>query len=196
MILCQAMWNPGATFAGDLIVVMYLLALPSLSMILGAFASRNPLASLGGSREMKLVMAYELPFILAACVPIIGRRQHSTGGHSCGAGRRPHSLRTVGIDCRRDCHASQTHARAVRYTRGGMRTRQRRVDRIFRTAAGDVQADSGDDAVYRADVFAGAVRRRHIFFGRMADGRCRRIEVLGRRHPGRADPQHGTPVAD
>jgi NADH-quinone oxidoreductase subunit H len=72
MILCQAMWDPAVTFTGDLIVVMYLLALPSLSIILGAFASRNPLASLGGSREMKLVMAYELPFILAACVPIIG----------------------------------------------------------------------------------------------------------------------------
>lgn len=71
MILCQAIWDPAVTFAGDLIVVMYLLALPSLSVILGAFASRNPLASLGGSREMKLVMAYELPFILAACVPII-----------------------------------------------------------------------------------------------------------------------------
>jgi NADH-quinone oxidoreductase subunit H len=65
------MWNSEVTFAGDLIVVMYLLALPSLSMILGAFASRNPLASLGGSREMKLVMAYELPFILATCVPIM-----------------------------------------------------------------------------------------------------------------------------
>ena len=71
MILCQAMWKPEATFSGDLIVVMYLLAFPSLAVILGAFASRNPLASLGGSREMKLVMAYELPFILTACVPII-----------------------------------------------------------------------------------------------------------------------------
>lgn len=72
MILIQAMLDPAATYAGDLIVVIYLLALPSLSVILGAFASRNPLASIGGSREMKLVMAYELPFILAACVPIIG----------------------------------------------------------------------------------------------------------------------------
>jgi NADH-quinone oxidoreductase subunit H len=70
-ILCQAMWNPQGAFAGDVIVVMYLLAFPSLAMILGAFASRNPLASLGGSREMKLVMAYELPFVLAICVPII-----------------------------------------------------------------------------------------------------------------------------
>lgn len=71
MILCQTMWKPEATFSGDLIVVMYLLAFPSLAVILGSFTSRNPLASLGGSREMKLVMAYELPFILTACVPII-----------------------------------------------------------------------------------------------------------------------------
>ncbi len=71
MMLWRAMLEPGVTFGGDLIVVMYLLALPSLSVILGAFVSRNPLASLGGSREMKLVMAYELPFILAACVPIL-----------------------------------------------------------------------------------------------------------------------------
>ena len=70
-ILCQAMWAGDMNVTGDLIVVMYLLAFPSLAMILGAFASRNPLASLGGSREMKLAVAYELPFILTACVPIM-----------------------------------------------------------------------------------------------------------------------------
>ncbi|NOQ21957.1 MAG: hypothetical protein GQ565_04815 [Candidatus Aegiribacteria sp.] len=58
-------------FMGDWIVTIYLLAIPSLSIILGGFASRNPLASLGASREMKLVIAYELPFILAALVPVI-----------------------------------------------------------------------------------------------------------------------------
>ncbi len=58
-------------FVGDWIVAIYLLAIPSLSIILGGFASRNPLASLGSSREMKLVIAYELPFILAALVPVI-----------------------------------------------------------------------------------------------------------------------------
>jgi NADH-quinone oxidoreductase subunit H len=42
-----------------------------LSIILGGFASRNPLASLGASREMKLVLAYELPFILAILVPVL-----------------------------------------------------------------------------------------------------------------------------
>jgi len=59
------------TFFGDLIVILYFLVVPSLSIILGGFASKNPLASIGASREMKLVMAYELPFILAILVPVI-----------------------------------------------------------------------------------------------------------------------------
>ena len=63
--------NPGAGFIGDIIVVAYLLTLPALSLILGAFASGNPYASVGASREMKMILAYELPFILALAVPII-----------------------------------------------------------------------------------------------------------------------------
>ncbi|MFC1568167.1 respiratory chain complex I subunit 1 family protein [Candidatus Margulisiibacteriota bacterium] len=58
--------NPKTSFIGDLIVVIYLLTLPSLALIIGGSASRNPLAALGASREMKLILAYELPFILAA----------------------------------------------------------------------------------------------------------------------------------
>jgi len=60
-----------AGFMGDLIVVVYLLTLPSLSIILGGFASRNPLASIGASREMKLILSYELPFVLAVLVPVV-----------------------------------------------------------------------------------------------------------------------------
>jgi len=55
----------GAGFVGDLIGVIYLLTIPSLGMIIGASASGNPLASVGASREMKLVLAYELPFVIA-----------------------------------------------------------------------------------------------------------------------------------
>jgi len=40
-------------------------------LILGAFASANPFASIGGSRETKLMLSYELPFILAIVVAII-----------------------------------------------------------------------------------------------------------------------------
>jgi len=62
---------PAKSFLGDLIVVLYLLVIPSISIIMGGFASRNPLASLGASREMKLILSYELPFILAILVTVI-----------------------------------------------------------------------------------------------------------------------------
>lgn len=58
-------------FTGDLIVILYLLTLPAIALILGSSASGNPLASLGASREVKLILAYELPFIIALTVPII-----------------------------------------------------------------------------------------------------------------------------
>lgn len=63
--------NPSQSFMGDWIVAIYLLTIPSISIIMGGFASKNPLASLGASREMKLLIAYELPFVLAALVPVI-----------------------------------------------------------------------------------------------------------------------------
>ncbi|MCD6117217.1 NADH-quinone oxidoreductase subunit H [bacterium] len=58
-------------FIGDLIVVLYFLMIPSISFIIGGFASKNPIASLGASREMKLMLADELPFLLAVAVPVI-----------------------------------------------------------------------------------------------------------------------------
>ena len=64
--------NLGAAgFRGDIIVVLYLLTLPAIALILGASSSGNPLAVVGASREVKLVLAYELPFILTLLVPII-----------------------------------------------------------------------------------------------------------------------------
>ena len=64
--------NLGASgFTGDLIVILYLLTLPAIALILGASSSGNPLASVGLSREIKLILAYELPFIIALVVPII-----------------------------------------------------------------------------------------------------------------------------
>lgn len=70
-ILWRAQIATDQAFAGDVIVVLYLLTMPALAVVLGSFASRNPLASLGGSREMKLILAYELPFVLAVLVPVI-----------------------------------------------------------------------------------------------------------------------------
>jgi NADH-quinone oxidoreductase subunit H len=63
LILLPAFGVSGG-FRGDLIVIFYVLAIPSLTYIMGAMASGNPLASLGASREMKLVIGYELSFLL------------------------------------------------------------------------------------------------------------------------------------
>lgn len=71
LILWQMSLYPASTFVGDLIVVLYLSILPSLAIIIGGSASGNPLASLGASREMKLILAYELPFIVAIFTPIV-----------------------------------------------------------------------------------------------------------------------------
>jgi len=70
-ILGIAIRSPLAGFSGDLIVIVYLLIIPALAIMLGASSSRNPLASVGASREMKLLLAYELPFILAIVAVII-----------------------------------------------------------------------------------------------------------------------------
>jgi len=71
-LLVAANWNPRTSFLGDLIVLIYVLAIPSLAVILGACSSGSPHAALGASREMKLVLAYELAFI-AALLPVIIR---------------------------------------------------------------------------------------------------------------------------
>ena len=63
--------NPERGFVGDLIVLVYLLMLPSIALIAGGAASRNTLASVGVSREMKLMIAYEVPMILALVVAVI-----------------------------------------------------------------------------------------------------------------------------
>jgi NADH-quinone oxidoreductase subunit H len=70
LIWVSMLW-PSRGFVGDLFVVLYFLMIPSLAVIMGGFASKNPLASLGASREMKLMLAYELPFLLAVLVPVI-----------------------------------------------------------------------------------------------------------------------------
>ena len=59
---------------GDLVVVFYLLAIPSLAVILGGAASGNPLGAVGSSRDMKLVLGYELPLVIALLVPAFQQR--------------------------------------------------------------------------------------------------------------------------
>jgi NADH-quinone oxidoreductase subunit H len=58
------LFNLDTGFRGDIIVIFYLLVIPSLTYIVGAMASGNPLAAIGASREIKLIIAYELTFLL------------------------------------------------------------------------------------------------------------------------------------
>jgi NADH-quinone oxidoreductase subunit H len=78
-IMLLAFIDPTVSFLGDLIVVMYFFTLIPLSSILGASASNSPYASLGASREMKAVLAYELPLILSLLVPVVKSQAVSIG---------------------------------------------------------------------------------------------------------------------
>ncbi|MHC4499858.1 MAG: respiratory chain complex I subunit 1 family protein [Planctomycetota bacterium] len=78
LVLGIMLWRTALTqsaFLGDIVVAIYLMVLPSLALILGSSASASPHAAVGTSREMKLVMGYELPLVLALIVVII-----KTGG--------------------------------------------------------------------------------------------------------------------
>jgi len=55
-------WN--YTFVGDLIVLWYIMSIPSIMIILGASASGNPLSSVGASREINQLIGYELPIVI------------------------------------------------------------------------------------------------------------------------------------
>jgi NADH-quinone oxidoreductase subunit H len=59
------------SFGGDLIVIMYLLMIFSVMVVLGGSASGNVYSSLGAGREIKLLLADELAFILVLLVPVI-----------------------------------------------------------------------------------------------------------------------------
>jgi NADH-quinone oxidoreductase subunit H len=75
LLLSTMLWRitiaPETLFVGDIIVAIYLMVLPSLALILGSSASASPHAAVGTSREMKLVMSYELSLVLAFIVVII-----------------------------------------------------------------------------------------------------------------------------
>ncbi len=58
-------------YNGDIIVVMYLLMIYSVMVIIGGASTGNVYSSLGAGREIKLLIADELAFILVCLVPVI-----------------------------------------------------------------------------------------------------------------------------
>ena len=49
---------------GDLLVILYLLILPTLALVIGGFSSGSPYATVGAQREMATMIAYEFPLAI------------------------------------------------------------------------------------------------------------------------------------
>ena len=59
------------SFNGDLIVVLYLLTIPTLAMFLGGWYSGNLFGLRGGMRVASLLFSYEIPFFLSLLAPAL-----------------------------------------------------------------------------------------------------------------------------
>lgn len=78
-ILWKVNLNPGSSFLGDSIVVLYIMTIPAITLIIGGSASGNPLAILGASREMKMLFAYELPLVIVVLTSVYKAGSFSFG---------------------------------------------------------------------------------------------------------------------
>jgi NADH-quinone oxidoreductase subunit H len=65
------MWQTKALFSfyGDLIVVIYLLTIPTLAIFLGGWYSRSIFSRIGATRAMTQFFAYEIPLFLSILAP-------------------------------------------------------------------------------------------------------------------------------
>ncbi len=57
--------------SADLIVIIYLLMIPTVMLVIGGSSTGNIFSSIGSGREIKLLLADELTFILVCLIPII-----------------------------------------------------------------------------------------------------------------------------
>jgi NADH-quinone oxidoreductase subunit H len=75
--LLLPVWNfnlaaPGPTsFSGDIVVMLYLLSLPTLVFFLAGWSSTNLFSTLGASRVLTMLFAYEVPLFLAVLSPAV-----------------------------------------------------------------------------------------------------------------------------
>jgi NADH-quinone oxidoreductase subunit H len=60
-----------ASFSGDIIVLLYILTLPTLIIFLAAWSSVSYFSTIGGSRVLTMIFGYEVPLFLAVLSPAI-----------------------------------------------------------------------------------------------------------------------------
>jgi len=58
-------------FQGDLVVVLYLMALPTIALFVLGWLSRNIFSAIGGIRAVTQLFIYEVPFFLALLTPAL-----------------------------------------------------------------------------------------------------------------------------
>jgi NADH-quinone oxidoreductase subunit H len=71
VIVFRALFAPSSGFMGDLIVLIYLSVLPAIALIIGGASSRSPFGAIGASREMSMVLAYEVGFLLSVITVVV-----------------------------------------------------------------------------------------------------------------------------
>ena len=57
-------FSPIISWGGDIILILYLLIIPSLALVIGGFSSGSPYAIVGAQREMATMIAYEFPLAI------------------------------------------------------------------------------------------------------------------------------------
>lgn len=67
------LWGPQAlcAFEGDLVVVLYLLTIPTICFFLGGWFSTSIFAAIGSIRTLTQLFAYEVPLFLAILAPAV-----------------------------------------------------------------------------------------------------------------------------
>jgi NADH-quinone oxidoreductase subunit H len=79
-ILCVSFFGMSEGFIGDIIVVWYLFAIPAIALIYIGSTSGNPLSSVGVSREIKLLLSYDLPMAIVIVMMALKAGSFSISG--------------------------------------------------------------------------------------------------------------------
>jgi NADH-quinone oxidoreductase subunit H len=76
------LWQRGALFSfeGDVIVVLYLLTLPTLTFFLAGWYSGSPFSMIGAARTITQLFAYEIPLLLGVLGPTLLANTWSLSG--------------------------------------------------------------------------------------------------------------------
>ena len=76
------LWStkPLFAFEGDLIVVLYLLLIPTMTFFLGGWYSRSVFSTLGAVRSITQLFAYEIPLLIAVLSPALLANTWSISG--------------------------------------------------------------------------------------------------------------------